>query len=124
MADQATPTGRELEILKILWRRGTATVREVYEEMRLNENLAQTTVQSFLRLMEEKGLVRHTTQGRSFVYQPLYTRQRSLSRFLNHVFDGAVDQLMVQALKVKKLSDEEMAALEGIIRDARKAKQK
>jgi BlaI family transcriptional regulator, penicillinase repressor len=124
MAEQTSPTGRELEILKILWRRGTATVREVYEEMRLDENLAQTTVQSFLRLMEEKGLVRHRTQGRSFVYQPLYTRERTLSRFLNHVFDGAVDQLMVNALKVKKLSDEEMAALEGIIRDARKAKQK
>ena len=75
-----SPTERELEILKILWARGPSTVRAVYEEMRLSENLAQTTVQTFLRLMEDKGLVRHEALGRSFVYTPLYTRERTLSR--------------------------------------------
>ena len=123
MLETASPTERELEILKILWSRGTATVREVYEEMRLTDNIAKTTTQTISRLMEDKGLVKHRTQGRSFVYEPLYSRQRTLSRFLNRIFDGAVDQLMVNALKVKRLSDEEMAALEDIIREARKSKQ-
>jgi len=117
-----SPTERELEILKILWARGPSTVRSVYEEMRLSENLAQTTVQTFLRLMEDKGLVRHESLGRSFVYTPLYTRQRTLSRFLNHVFDGSVNQLVSNALAVKNLSDDEMASLESMIRQARKAK--
>jgi predicted transcriptional regulator len=115
------PTERELEVLKILWDLGSASVREVYDVMRRREDLAQNTVQTFLRMMEEKGLVSHKTEGRTFIYQPLYTRERTLSRFLNRVFDGAVDQLVMNALRVKKLSEGEMDALERIVRDARKA---
>jgi len=51
------PTERELEILKILWERGRASVREVYEEMRRSAPIVQNTIQAFLRTMEDKGLV-------------------------------------------------------------------
>jgi len=61
------PTERELEILKILWERGRASVREVYEEMRRSAPIVQNTVQAFLRTMEDKGLVRHEVEGRTFV---------------------------------------------------------
>ena len=62
MTEIPTPTPRELEILGILWNRGEATVREVADIMRADEDLAQNTVQTFLRVMEEKGL--------SGTYQP------------------------------------------------------
>ena len=121
MAYGDTPTDRELEILKILWDRGASTVRDVYEIMRGRENIAQNTVQTFLRLMEEKHLVRHAVRGRAFVYQPLYTRQRIVSRFVSSIFDGAVGELVLQALRLKKLSGREIEEIEAMIRHSRRA---
>lgn len=120
MAYGDTPTDRELEILKILWDHGASTVREVYEIMRLRENIAQNTVQTFLRMMEDKKLVHHAIRGRAFVYQPLYTRQRILSRFLTSMFDGAVGELVLQALSLKKLSTREIEEIELMIRKNRR----
>lgn len=123
MASEPTPTERELEILKILWRRGEATVREVYEEMSRELPLVQNTVQSFLRTMEEKGLVCHRVEGRTFVYEPLLrrekTNQRLVSGLLKRAFDGAIDQLVQSALSLREATPEELARLEALIAEAR-----
>lgn len=116
---QPTPTDREMEILKILWDIGPATVRDVYEVMRKHENLAQGTVQTFLRIMTTKGFVTFETRGRSFVYRATYSRKRSVSAFLNQVFDGAVGQLVAQALSVKSPNDQEIEELETLVRELR-----
>ncbi len=116
---QPTPTDREMEILKILWERGPSTVREVYEVMRKEEDLAQGTVQTFLRIMTGKGFVSFETRGRSFVYRATYSRKRSVSAYLQQVFDGAVGQLVAQALSVKSPSDAEIQELELLIREIR-----
>ncbi len=123
MANSDGPTERELEILKILWNMRQATVRRVYEYMRQREDIAQNTVQTFLRMMEEKGLVSHKLQGRAFVYRPLYSRGKVLSRFLNRIFDGAVDQLVLNAVEVAGLSIEEIEDLEKKLRAARSSRQ-
>ncbi len=123
MATMQAPTERELEILKILWDMRQATVRRVYDYMRERENIAQNTVQTFLRMMEEKGLVTHKLQGRAFVYRPLYSRGKVLSRFLNRIFDGAVDQLVLNAVEVAGLSIEEIEDLEKKLRAARSSRQ-
>lgn len=117
------PTERELEILKILWDMRRATVRSVYECMRQREDIAQNTVQTFLRMMEEKGLVSHKLQGRAFVYRPLYSRGKVLSRFLSRIFDGAVDQLVLNAVEVAGLSIKEIEDLEMKLRAARSSRQ-
>jgi len=120
---QMTPTDREMDILKILWEIGPATVREVYEVMRRNENVAQGTVQTFLRIMHTKGFVTYETRGRSFVYRSIYTRKRSVSAFLSQVFDGAVGQLVAQALSVKQPSEQEIQELETLIHGLRQNKE-
>jgi BlaI family transcriptional regulator, penicillinase repressor len=122
MTEIPTPTPRELEILGILWNRGEATVREVADIMRADEDLAQNTVQTFLRVMEDKGLVEHTSRGRAFVYRPTYGRERSVRGFLDRVFGGAADQLVMSLLLAKKLSDQELDAIERLLRDAKKRK--
>jgi BlaI family transcriptional regulator, penicillinase repressor len=122
MAENPTPTPRELEILGILWGRGEATVREVADVMRANEDIAQNTVQTFLRVMEEKGLVEHTNRGRAFVYRPTYGRERSVRGFLDRVFGGAADQMVMSLLRAKKLSDQELDAIERLLREAKKRK--
>ncbi len=123
MANSDGPTERELEILKILWNMRQATVRRVYEYMRQREDIAQNTVQTFLRMMEEKGLVSHKLQGRAFVYRPLYSRGKVLARFLNRIFDGAVDQLVLNAVEIAGLSIEEIEDLEKKLRAARSSRQ-
>ncbi len=120
----SAPTERELEILKILWQTGPATVRQVFDLMRAREDIAQNTVQTFLRLMEDKGFVKHETQGRAFVYRALYSRDKTLSRFLQRIYDGSVDELVMNALRVGALSHDEIAALERMIHNARKTSRK
>jgi BlaI family transcriptional regulator, penicillinase repressor len=118
-----TPTERELQILKILWDRREATVREVYEEMSRRVPIVQNTVQAFLRTMEDKGLVRHRLEGRTFVYEPLLrpqdTKQKLVSRVLHRVFDGAIDQLVQSALSLRRPTDDELAKLEALIQEAK-----
>jgi predicted transcriptional regulator len=119
---QPTPTDREMEILKILWDIGPATVREVYEIMRRHESLAQGTVQTFLRIMTAKGFVTFETRGRSFVYRASYSRKRCVSAFLNQVFDGAVGALVADALSVKSPNDREIEELEALVRELRQGR--
>jgi len=122
MSDQPQPTARELAILNVLWGRGEATVREVYEDLRRELPIVQNTVQAFLRTMEDKGLVRHRTEGRSFVYQATQPRERTgkklVSGLLDRVFDGAVDQLVASALSVRKPSKAELERLRALLDDA------
>ncbi len=117
---ESAPTQRELEILKILWDFGPASVRDVHERMTAHDPLAQNTVQTFLRIMEDKGLVEHVAAGRAFIYKPLYTRQRTVSRFLQTVCDGAVDQLVLHAVTDRGLTEGECRELERLIDNARK----
>ncbi len=119
---EPTPSGRELEILKVLWQLGPASVREVYRRMCPNEELAFNTVQTLLRIMDDKGLVKHHVRGRTFIYTPLRSRERETSRFLDNVFDGALDQLVVSLLKTKDPASEELKELEQIIARARRDK--
>jgi BlaI family penicillinase repressor len=120
----ATPTDRELEALKVLWDRGSGTVREIADAMNAGrEDLAYTTVLSLLQVMEQKGLVTHRRDGKAYVYLPRVERQSTFrqlaSGFLDKVFDGAVDEYLVHALDAKRVSDKELDQLEAMLAEAR-----
>lgn len=121
------PTERELEALKILWERGESTVREVYDALGdAGEELAYTTVLSLLQVMEQKGLVSHRQRGKAYVYAPLVEREKTFGAlakgFLDRVFDGAIDEYLVHALRGRKLSASELDEIEAMIADARSRK--
>jgi len=116
------PSGRELEILKILWELGSGSVREVYERMCPREELAFNTVQTLLRIMDDKGLVSHAARGRTFVYSPSYSREQEAVRFLDKVFDGAMDQFVASLLKSRRASPNELRQLHELITAARTRK--
>ncbi len=124
------PTGRELEILEILWAHGEATVREVYEVMREENPIVQNTVQAFLRTMTEKGLVVYRKEGRSFVYRALVqqkkTKKRLLKHMLDRVFEGSLESLVTSALQLKKPRKEEIRELRRMLEEmeAKAAKEK
>ncbi|HTI51548.1 MAG TPA: BlaI/MecI/CopY family transcriptional regulator [Planctomycetaceae bacterium] len=119
MTDQ-TPSGREIEILKVLWELGSASVREVYERMCPREELAFNTIQTLLRIMDEKGLVTHKVEGRTFVYSPAYSREQETARFLDKVFDGAMDQFVASLLKSRRVSPRELEQLQALLAGAKR----
>jgi predicted transcriptional regulator len=125
LAEDITPSERELDLLKVLWEIGSGSVRQVHERLCLSEDLAFNTVQTLLRIMEVKGLVRHHAEGRTFIYYPVYSRERVATRFLNKVFDGALDQLVLSILNARdaQASADELRELERLIARARREKQ-
>jgi predicted transcriptional regulator len=118
-------TDRELEILKVLWARGKASVREVQEDLNAGGGpaVAYSTVQTLLNIMEEKkGLVRHVVEGRTFIYTPKKGPDRTIReltrRFVDRVFDGALDRTMVALLDSKPPSADELARLRQMLDEA------
>jgi predicted transcriptional regulator len=116
------PSPRELDVLKALWELGSGSVREVHEKMCPGGELAFNTVQTLLRIMEEKGLIRHRAEGRTFIYEPIHSRDRVTARFLHRVFDGALDQVVLSLLEAKDPTEQELRDLERMIASARKRK--
>ncbi|HVC97550.1 MAG TPA: BlaI/MecI/CopY family transcriptional regulator [Pirellulales bacterium] len=119
------PTGRELEILKIVWRRGKATVREIYDALRPQDgSLAYTTVLSMLQIMEQKGQVGHEQAGKAYLYFALVERESTLmdlaGGFLDQVFDGAMGEYVARALESRQPTVAELDELERMIAGAKR----
>jgi predicted transcriptional regulator len=114
-----TPTARELEILKVLWEEGPSSVRAVHRRLIEREDLAYNTIQTLLRIMEEKNLVSHHVEGRTFVYTPRYSRDENTVRFLDRVFDGAASQMVLSLLRSERVSREELDKMHTMIAAAR-----
>jgi BlaI family penicillinase repressor len=114
-----TLTGRELEIMTILWNLGSGTVSQVRDQ--LPDDLAYTTVLSLIRTMEEKGLVRHEAEGRAFRYFPLVkekaVRRSALKQLVETVFQGAPELLLTQLVSDRQLSDEDLRRIRRLIDD-------
>ena len=100
-------------------------MRQVYEEMRERLPIVQNTVQTFLRTMEEKGLVKHRVDGRAFVYRPCMRRDQTMrglaARLLDGVFDGAIDQLVDCLFTHRRPSPDELRRLQRLISQARRS---
>ncbi|MBC8868447.1 MAG: BlaI/MecI/CopY family transcriptional regulator [Planctomycetes bacterium] len=117
---EGKPTGRELDLLKILWDRGRATVREIYDELHAcDTQLAYTTVLSLLQTMERKGLVEHSVEGKAYCYSAKVLREQTFREladtFLDQVFDGAMDEYLVRAMEARQPSEEELDELQAMI---------
>ena len=122
MSDLPTPTGRELEILKVLWELGSCSVRTVHSQLAQGQekDLAYNTVQTLLRIMETKGLVRHHVDGRTFIYSPCFSRDDNAVRFLDRVYDGAAAQPVQSLLRTERISPDELDQLQAMIAEARR----
>jgi len=113
-------TDRELDVMAVLWDRGSATVAEVRE--RLPDDLAYTTVLSVLRTLEEKGHVDHHEEGKAHRYFPLVERRvagrSALARLIDTVFNGSPELLLTQLVSDRDLSDDQIKNLRRLM-DAR-----
>lgn len=108
---------RELDVMAVLWARGSGTVSEVREA--LTDPLAYTTVLTVLRTLEEKGFVRHEEEGKAHRYTPLVARERAgksaLSRMVDKLFEGSPELLLTQLVSDRRLSSQEIRRLRRIL---------
>ncbi len=121
-ASASTLTRREREIMDILHRRGKATAHEVLEE--LADPPSYSAVRALLRLLEERGHVKHTVDGQRYVYAPAVARGEARKSALAHVvktfFSGSVEDAVAALVDRSKLSREELDRLSDIIDRAKK----
>lgn len=115
-------TRREREIMDILYRRGRATAHEVLED--LPDPPSYSAVRALLRLLEERGHVKHTIDGQRYVYAPAVARGDARKSALTHLvktfFGGSVEDAVAALVDRSKLSSEELDRLSEIIDRARK----
>lgn len=113
------PTESELELLGILWERGPATVRELFEAVNTKRVVVYTGVLKLLQIMTEKGLVERDERERAHVYRPAVSRADTEVRFLRELserfFAGSAAQLALRALEMEKASDSELDAIRALI---------
>ena len=114
-----TLTGQELEIMKVIWPRGRATVRDVYETLRGSRAIAYTTVQTMMNILEAKGHLRKEAGEKAQRYVPVRPQQavvKSMVReFVDRVFDGSARPLLIHLVKEKGLTDRERRALQKLL---------
>jgi len=113
-----------MDVLKVLWTLGESPVRAVHETLCKEGKCAFTTVQTLLKIMSDKGLVKRRIDRRTLYYTPQYTAEQASVRFLHKVFDGSVDKLVLNMLQAEDLSADELRQLERLIAKARRQKEK
>jgi BlaI family transcriptional regulator, penicillinase repressor len=110
-------TKRELDVITVLWDHGPSTAAEV--RAHLGEDLAYNTVLTMLRILEEKGYVRHEAEGRAHRYFPLVTRQEAgesaTGRLVRRMFRGSPSLLVTQLVRQRELSEEDLKHLRDLI---------
>jgi BlaI family transcriptional regulator, penicillinase repressor len=115
--DEISFTPRELDVMSILWRAGSGTVTEVREG--LDEDLAYTSVLSALQTLEEKGFVRHESEGRAYRYfatvAPENAGRSALARIREAVFGGSAELLFAQLVSDRKLKRDELERMRRLL---------
>ena len=110
-------TDRELDVMKVLWRHGPATVADVRRE--LDDELAYTTVLTVLRILEEKGHVGHREVGKAHRYfakvPESAARRSALARLVDRVFGGSAELLLTHLVADRELSPQELKRLRSFM---------
>ena len=118
--DQLTPL--ELEIMKVLWETGPASVQSVQERLPEARSLAYNTVQTMLNVLHRKGRVRRELQGRAFLYEPAISRLQAAGQavgdLVQRMFDGSAEDLVMSLVESRQLTPEKLARLTALLEES------
>jgi predicted transcriptional regulator len=116
-----TLTEQELEIMKVVWELRTATVRDVYETLLRRRKIAYTTVMTMMNILEEKGHLRKRAEEKAYVYRPARSKARVVKAmvedFVERVFNGSAEPLLVQLVKDRHLSPQDLEKIARTIKE-------
>ena len=114
-------SGPQLEIMKVIWRLGEATVRDVYEDLRTRRLIAYTTVMTTMKTMEARGHLKKRTEGRAYIYAATAPERRVLRKivgdFLDRVFNGSAEPLLAHLVEERRLSGKDLEEISRMIRE-------
>ena len=114
-----TLTPQELSIMKVVWAKKQATVRDVYEALQASRPVAYTTVMTMMRILQEKGFLTKVAEDKAHVYAPTKPRQQVLGSmvrdFVDRVFDGASEGLLLHLAKDNTLTAKQKKLLSELI---------
>jgi predicted transcriptional regulator len=115
-----TLTEQELEIMKIVWAREVATVRDVYEELLERRKIAYTTVMTMMKILEQKKYLLKTQEDRAYIYRPAKPKNQVIKgmvrEFVNRVFNGSAEPLLVHLIEDRRLSQKDLEEITHMIR--------
>ena len=118
------PTESELEILRVLWDKQEATVREVHEVLSEFKDSGYTTTLKLLQIMHEKGLVKRNDAGKTHIYKAIITREHTQKQMVNKMVDslfgGSATQLVMQALGNHSPSADELKEIQQLLDNLKK----
>ena len=108
----STLTEQELEIMKIVWDRDVATVRDVYETLLERRRVAYTTVMTMMKILEKKGYLKKKMTDRAYVYRPARPKRQVIGAmvrdFVDRVFNGSAEPLLVHLVDEHDLTPEDL----------------
>jgi predicted transcriptional regulator len=118
---ESTLTDVELEIMQVVWDLGGGTVRQVHERLNQQRPLAYTTVMTMMGILEDKGHLTRTKQGRAYHYQPVRPKSQVISHmvddFVGKVFAGSARPLVLSLVKDRKLSKKDLEEIARLIKE-------
>jgi predicted transcriptional regulator len=130
MARKKTPTltEAELRVMHVVWELGQATVNDVVAASAETRDLAYNTILTTMRILERKGYLTHTKDGRAHVYRPLVDRKQAQTKAVRHMlkslFDNSPEMLLVNLLRNESLSGDELDRLKSMIEASERDKGK
>jgi predicted transcriptional regulator len=119
-------TEAELRLMEVLWRKGTATVAEIADELPKQLGLAYNTVLTTMRILESKRYVRHgkPKQGRAFVYRAVVSRQQAsrsaIRQLLGRFFGNSAEALVLNLLEEDNLNEQERERIRALLNEEEK----
>ncbi len=117
--DSMILTRQELEIMKVVWARGSATVREVCEVISRTKPTAYTTILTLMGILEDKGALAHVRSGRAYLYKPLLSREQGTRNqvrdLVSRFFDGKPEKLIENLIEHESIGTEQLLKVRELI---------
>jgi predicted transcriptional regulator len=121
-------TDGELRLMDVLWEKGAATVSEVVDALAKTPPLHYSTVLTTLRILEQKGYLKHVKEGRAFIYKPVVdkdqARDGAVNQLLGRFFDGSPELLVLNLVQGKKIHPAEFGRIQKRIMEAKEEKKR
>jgi BlaI family transcriptional regulator, penicillinase repressor len=118
-----TLTPQELEIMKLVWLRETATVRDIYEALLDKRKIAYTTVMTMMKILETKGYLKKRRQDRAFIYRPAHPKNQVISgmlrEFIDRVFNGSAEPLLVHLVQSRQIREKDLQKIVRMIEETK-----
>lgn len=111
----------QMKVMRVLWEKKRATAQEIIDALNEIEPTSRSTVQTFLRTLERKGIIKHDVKDRTFIYYPVETKERitkhAFHSFINHIFEGSMEGLVSHIINKEHIPSEELKKIIKLVNE-------